>query len=298
MRTDTDIARPVEGAQTFWNYEPSQPRPRIVVARWRARRTRQAPPAWTALRPVSESGRWLMYFLYAPQGQLSTQHRFTLRRLAAEKASVMIVCACPLGHPVLEELERYCDALYWKGTDGFDFSAYAICLSELAQRAPGSDVLMFNDSTLGPFSPLTPFVEQSPWRVAGLSANALEENHLQSFALIARQVDAELLRVIAPVVSCEWSYNSSESVILLQETLLARVASPHVSVGAYWYTDGSRHQDLCLNCPEQMIDAGFPLLKRSLFGKFVGRFQSIASMQSLLHRLDHPAVMGFSPRTA
>jgi lipopolysaccharide biosynthesis protein len=294
----TEIARPVEGAQTFWNYEPSQPRPRIVVARWRARRTRQKPPAWKPLSPVSGTGRWLMYFLYAPEGQLSTQHRFTLRRLASEEASVMIVCACPPGHPVLEELERYCDALYWKGTDGFDFSAYAICLSELAQRAPGSDVLMFNDSMLGPFSALTPFVEQAPWRIAGLSANALEENHLQSFALIARQVNPELLKVIAPVISSEWSYNSSDSVILLQETLLARVASPHVSVGAYWYTDGSLHQDLCLNCPEQMIDAGFPLLKRSLFGKFVGRFQSIASMQALLHRLDHPAVMGFSPRKA
>jgi lipopolysaccharide biosynthesis protein len=292
----TELARPVEGAQTFWNYEPSQPRPRIIVARWRARRTRQKPPVWKPVVPASGTGRWLMYFLYAPQGQLSTQHRFTLQRLASEDASVMIVCACPPGHPVLDELKRHCDALYWKGTDGFDFSAYAICLNELAQRAPGSDVLMFNDSVLGPFSPLTPFVEQAPWRVAGLSANALEENHLQSFALIARQVDAELLKVIAPVISTEWCYDSSESVILLQETLLARVASPHVSVGAYWYTDGSRHLDLCLNCPEQMIDAGFPLLKRSLFGKFVGRFQSIASMQALLHRLDHPAVMGFSPR--
>lgn len=294
----TELARPVEGAQIFWNYEPSQPRPRIVVARWRARRTRQKPPVWKPLVPVSGTGRWLMYFLYAPQGQLSTQHRFTLKRLAAEDASVMIVCACPPNHPLLDELKRHCHALYWKGTDGFDFSAYAICLSELAQRAPGSDVLMFNDSMLGPFSALAPFVEQAPWRIAGLSANALEENHLQSFALIARQVDPELLRVIAPVISSEWSYNSSDSVILLQETLLARVASPHVSVGAYWYTDGSRHQDLCLNCPEQMIDAGFPLLKRSLFGKFVGRFQSIASMQALLHRLDHPAVMGFPPRKA
>ena len=89
----------------------------------------------------------------------TTQHRFTLQRLASEDASVMIVCACPPGHPVLDELKRHCDALYWKGTDGFDFSAYAICLNELAQRAPGSDVLMFNDSVLGPFCALAPFVE-------------------------------------------------------------------------------------------------------------------------------------------
>lgn len=226
--------------------------------------------------------------MYLPEGELSAQHRFTLERLAAENARLMIVCSCPPGHAVLDVLKQHCDALYWKAMEGFDFSAYAIGLAELVRHVPGSNVMLLNDSMLGPFSPLTPFIEQSPWRLAGLSASAMEENHLQSFALIVRQLDAGFLQAVAPVISTEWCYNASAPVILLQETRLARVASSHMTVGAFWYSDGSTYQDLCLNCPGQMLDAGFPLLKRSLFGKFARRFQDPAEMQALLQRLGHP----------
>lgn len=237
-----------------------------------------------------------MYFMFLPQGQLTPQHRFTLDRLADEDASLMIVCACPPDHPVLRDLDQRCDALYWKGAEGFDFSAYAIALSELARHTPGSDVMLLNDSMLGPFARLTPFIAEAPWRLSGLSASSLEENHLQSFALIARQVDEEFLHAVETVVSTDWCFSAASPVILLQETMLARVAARRMSVGAFWYTDGSQHVDLCLNCPEQLIEAGFPLVKRSLFGKFAGRFQDMVTMQRLLHRLGHPQVMGFSPR--
>lgn len=287
----TELVRPFPGAHTYWTYVPSPPRWDIVLRRWSARPTRQSAPAWKPLAPPATTGRWLMYFMYLPEGRLSPQHRFTLERLAAEDARLMIVCACPPNHPVLTDLKNQCDALYWKSVEGFDFSAYAIGLTELARHAPGSDVLVLNDSMLGPFSPLTPFIERAPWRLSGLSASALEENHLQSFALIVRQLNAEFLQAVAPVISTEWCYDTSGPVILLQETRLARVASRHISVGAFWYTDGSRYQDLCLNCPEQMLDAGFPLLKRSLFGKFANGFQDPASMQALLRRLDHPDML-------
>jgi lipopolysaccharide biosynthesis protein len=231
-----------------------------------------------------------MYFMYLPAGQISAQHRFTLERLAAEDARLLIVCACPPDHPVLEELARACDALCWKALDGYDFSAYAIGLTELARHAPGSDVLVLNDSMLGPFAPLSPFIDLASWRLTGLSASALEENHLQSFAFIVQKLDAAFLRAVAPVLSTEWSYNASGPVILLQETRLARVASHHMSVGAFWYTDGAQFLDLSLNCPEQMLEAGFPLLKRSLFGKFARNFQDPLAMQALLERLGHPGL--------
>jgi len=231
-----------------------------------------------------------MYFMFLPHGELSTQHRFTLDRLAAENAWLMIVCACPPGHPLLTELQEQCDALCWKALDGYDFSAYALGLTELVRHASGSDVMVLNDSMLGPFTPLVPFIEQAPWRLTGLTASALEENHLQSFAFIVRQLDAQFLQAVSPVLSTEWSYDTSDPVILLQETRLARVASRHMSVGAYWYTDGSHHLDLCLNCPEQMLDAGFPLIKRSLLDKFARGFQEPARMRALLLRLGHPAI--------
>lgn len=287
----TELVRPISGVHTYWTYEPSTPRWEIVLRRWRARLKRQVAPPWKLLAPPSGTGEWLLYFMFLPTGELTPQHRFTLERLANESARLMIVCACPPDHPVLAALSNQCDALCWKGTNGFDFSAYAIGLHELARHAPGSDVLVFNDSMLGPFVPLTPFIGLAPWRLSGLSASALDENHLQSFAFIVRQLNEEFMQAIAPAMSTEWCYNASGPVILLQETLLARFASQHMSVGAFWYTDGSRYQDLCLNCPEQMLDAGFPLLKRSLFGKFAQGFQEPAAMQALLRRLGHPKML-------
>ena len=287
----TELVRPFPGVQTNWTYIPSRPRWDIVMRRWPARWTRQVAPAWKMLAPPATTGQWLLYFMFLPDGQLSLQHRFTLERLAKEDARLMIVCACPPDHPVLADIKNQCEALYWKALNGFDFSAYAVGLTELARHAPGSDVLILNDSMLGPFAPLTPFIEQAPWRLSGLSASSLEENHLQSFAFIVRQLDAEFLQAVAPVISTEWCFDASDPVILLQETRLARVASHLMTVGAFWYTDGSRYQDLCLNCPEQMLDAGFPLLKRSLFGKFADRFQDPATMHALLRRIGHPEML-------
>jgi lipopolysaccharide biosynthesis protein len=284
----TDIVRPFPGAQTHWTYKPSNPRWDIVLRRWPARTSRQSAPPWKAIKAPEISGRWLLYFVYLPTGHLSQQHLFTLSRLAQEDARLMIVCACPPEHSVLQSLESQCDALYWKGIEGFDFSAYAIGLSALAQHAPGSDVMILNDSMLGPFVPLTPFIEQAQWRLTGLSASSLEENHLQSFALIVRQLDTDFLQAVSSVISTDWCYNHASPVILLQETRLARVANRQMSVGAFWYTDGSRYRDLCLNCPSLMLEAGFPLLKRSLFGKFAHNFQDPASMQALLQKLGHP----------
>lgn len=284
----TELVRPLSGAQIYWPYEPSSPRLGIVLRRWLARPTRRRAPAWKMLVPPATPGSWLLYFIYLPNGALLPQHRFTLERLAKENAQLMVVCACPSDHPVLKDLRQQCDALYWKDAGGFDFSGYAIGLSELAKRVPTSDVMVLNDSMLGPFLPLTPFIEQAPWRLTGLSASALEENHLQSFAFVVRNLNAEFLRAVEPVISTEWCYEDNGAVILLQETRLARAAGPHMTVGAYWYTDGSRYQDLCLNCPDQMLKAGFPLLKRSLFGKFSHRFQDPANMQALLRELGHP----------
>jgi lipopolysaccharide biosynthesis protein len=263
---------------------------RTAVRRLPARWSRQDPPAFEVIKPPLERGRWILYFMFLPQGRLAVQHHFTLDRLANEEARVMIVCACPPGHEVLDELKSRCDALCWKGTQGFDFSAYAIGLAQLAARVPHSDVLVMNDSMLGPFAPLSPFIDQAPWALTGFTANPQIENHLQSYAFILKDVNPQTVRQLSKAISPEWSYSEILQVILFQETRMARVAHQHMSVGAHWYTDGSLYEDLCLKCPVQLLDSGFPLLKRSLFGKFAGRFQDPAAMKWLLKRVGHPDI--------
>jgi lipopolysaccharide biosynthesis protein len=288
----TELARPFDGAQTYWSYTPSRPSLRTVMRRWVARCKRIGPPAWRLLKVPSKGSRWIMYFVFAPQGQLTAHHRYTLEQLAKEDVSLMIVCACPPSSPVLQTLDAQCDALCWKAPEGYDFSAYAVGLTVLARDCPGADVLVLNDSMLGPFAPLAPFLDQAPWRLTGLTASALsEENHLQSFAFIVRGLDETFLQALSPTISTEWSYDSAEPVILLQETQFARVAHQRgITVGSYWYTDGSQWNDLCLNRPQQLIEAGFPFIKRSLFEKFATTFQKPEDMRALLERVGHPAV--------
>lgn len=291
ISTAPSLVRPFPGVHTLWTYRPSFPHPKTMMRRVPARWCRKAFPASAVIKAPEAKGDWILYFMFLPEGSLTPAHRFTLDRLSAERANLMIVCACPEGHPVLAELRDRSDGLCWKELEGYDFSGYSVGLHALATHSSGANVFILNDSMLGPFLPLTPFIEQAPWRLTGLSANALEENHLQSFAMIVRQLDVQFLDAVAPVITTKWCYSGAMQVILQQETRLAKVASRSMSVGAYWYTDGTRYKDLTLFCPEQLVEAGFPLVKKSLFGKFKGVFQPPATMQALLDRLGHPPVL-------
>lgn len=286
----TDFVKPFPGVNLAWDYVPSRPGWSTLLGRYRHRLTRGAAPLWAARVPAVPRDRWIVYFLFLVDGNLTPSHRFSLDQLAREDAGLMVICACPPTHPVLDELSRLCDALYWKGMNGWDFSAYALALSEISLRSSGADVLLMNDSVLGPFTPLTPFIDSAPWRLTGFTGNPQEENHVQSYAFIIKSVENEIVQALKPVLSTEWSYNSAGAAILLQETRLARVANLHMSAGALFFADGSRYQDLCLNCPELLLDAGFPYLKRSLYGKFAGVFQDPKAMTELLERLGHPEI--------
>ncbi len=204
----------------------------------------------------------------------------------------MLICACPAGYPVLDELRTRCDALYWKAFLSYDFSADALGLSELARLSPGADVLIMNDSVFGPFAPLKPFIDAAPWRVTGFTANATsmtEENHFQSYVFIVKNLQMAVLEAAGTSISTAWAYDKIVSVILLQESRLARMLARHFDVGAYWCGIRRDKADLCLFLPRELIEAGFPFLKRSLLGKFATRFQNPEEMKALLESLGHPA---------
>ncbi len=284
----TELVKPFPGAQTGWSYVPSQPGWGVIFRRWRARPTRGPAPAWNTLVSAAPRQRWLVYFIYLTDGHLSAAQRFTLARLSREDAGLMVICACPENHPVLEELKPLCDALYWKAEKGWDFSAYAVALSELARLSPGADVLVMNDSVYGPFKTLVPFMDAAPWRFTGFTGNSLEENHVQSYAFVVKAIDAALMDVLAPVMSTTWAYNAADPVILHQETKLARAAAPHFGIGAFWYGDNPKKPDLCLFYPKELIAAGFPFLKRSLLGKFATKFAQPEEMEAMLVSMGHP----------
>ncbi|MDM7950751.1 hypothetical protein [Hydrogenophaga sp.] len=250
---------------------------------------RRAPaPASLTIKSPANPGRWVLYFIFLPDGQLTPAHRFSLERLAQEDLQLMLVCACPPGHPVLDELLPQCDSLVWKESSGWDFCGYAIGLAELAEHASGSDVLVMNDSVYGPFSPVAPFIDQAPWRLTGFTGNNQNENHIQSYAFIIKCIDGAFIKHLSSILTKTFRYRMQESVVLCQENPMARKVAEKYTVGSYWFTTSIEANDLCLGWPKQLLEAGFPFMKRSLVGKFANAFNSAAEMGNLLRSLGHP----------
>jgi hypothetical protein len=162
-------------------------------------------------------------------------------------------------------VREMCDALYWKGLSGYDFSAYAIAISEVANRSPTADLYVMNDSVFGPLYDIEQSLTASKWDLLGFSATSAFENHVQSYAFFLRNVTSERVKVLSKVLSIHFAFDRFQDVVNCQETRFARVASSKLSVGALWY-EGSG-QDPSLIYGPSLVAAGFPFLKRSLTGK-------------------------------
>lgn len=247
-------------------------------------------PASRAIKPVSSRSRWAVYFIYIPQGGLSDSHRFTLAKLRAlPDRGLLVVCACARPEDVPEDLAPQCDALYWKALGGYDFSAYRLALGAVAQHSPGADVFVMNDSVYGPLKDLSALIEHPPWTLTGFTASSQIENHIQSYAFVIKDVTVKRMRQLRAVFFPVVVFNRAFDVIEYQETRFAKVASRHMSVGAYWFADAGKIEDPTLVQPLTMLEAGLPFLKKSLLGKHA-RFAIAADVRAALSRHGHPDI--------
>lgn len=279
-----------------WDFKPSAPSFSTRIARARLRVAgRLAGPDSIVLRPPTQADRWNCLFLFMPDGALSDDQRLMVERLRTKRGKLLIVFAAPGRGGDLPPSIDLADAIIWKQLHGYDFSAYAIALDAVAKHSPGATAYLQNDSVLGPFGDLDRLVDESAWELTGFSASAAVENHISSYAFVIRRVTPERVADLAPILSTGWSYNSFSQVVMLQETRLARIASRTMSVGALWYmpirpAESSPFErltakrrrtsandepldiraDATLAMALDLLDKGYPFVKRSHFTKFSG----------------------------
>lgn len=280
----------ISGLSRNWTFVPSP------VPRWQHRqhiekffRHAQRKPRWHEIKPLAPRDRWAVYFMYCPDGVLSGVHEFTLSRLRDIGMPLLVVCASPSPELLPARLAGYCDALFWKDVPGYDFSAYALALSRISRVSPGADVFVMNDSVYGPFADLRELLAQSSWDLTGFTASSQVTNHIQSYAFLLKGVDRMRMAKLATVFFPFTAFSDSGVVISLQETRLARVAARSMDVGAFWFGDARDVVDPTLVRPIELLDAGFPFLKRSLLGKhrsFIERDRVLAQLE----RHGHPLV--------
>jgi lipopolysaccharide biosynthesis protein len=236
------------------------------------------------LRPLTAAPRWTCYFLYLPDGLLTDAHLYTLERLRAGTGRLLALCASPSPEQVPAALADLADALIWKGLSGYDFSAYALALRAVAEQSPGADLFIMNDSVLGPFADVEAQLAAAPWALTGFTAAATFENHIQSYAFNLRGVTDETVRALAAIMPEGRACDRYRDVVNLQETRFARVAARCMSVGALWYAEAG---DPSLAAAQQLLDDGFPFLKRSLLGRYA-HFQDEAALRTFLAARGHP----------
>lgn len=288
--THLDTTTLPAGVQRNWTFEAST-EPRRPVSFYERRQAVLAlrpSPKFQVIRSVQPHPRWFVYFVYLPDGQLQESHRFTLSRLRTDGHKLLLVCASPSPRLVPHELETACDALIWKDLSGYDFSAYKLALMAIARHAPGAQVFVMNDSVFGPLLDIGPFVQNAPWDLTGFTASSQLENHVQSYAFVMRDVTPARLRMLRSVFLPWIAFNRPFDVIEYQETRLAKVAARCMSVGAYWYADHHLVEDPTLSCPLNMLQSGFPFIKKSLLGKHA-RFADQDLIRQALTQHGHPS---------
>ena len=284
----------VEGLQTCdpltpnWTFEPSTPWRGAFVHRLKAKLLeRRSPPRRIVVRAPGPRRRWILYFMFLPDGQISPAHHFTLDRLAVLDAGLLVVCALPDPNMVPRAVLDRADAVVSKALPGYAVSACAIGLAALAEHSPGCDVFVMNDSVFGPFADLDREMDTAAWDFTGYTAYSLIENHIQSYAFVLKALDDARLRALSPVLPLNFVYDRYKDVVFQQETRLARVASRQMSVGAKWYAHHRSSSEPTFFAALSLLDAGLPFVKKSLLHRNPGTYPC-GVIAAVLEELGHP----------
>jgi len=281
----------IPGLVRHWRYRPE----RMPLSNyWRYARhfiQRRAAPTSGVLRPPTPQTHWFALFLYVPDGRLSDCQRFTLSALHHQNIPLCVVAACQNVDAIPAEVFDYADALYWKDLPGYDFSAYTVALHGIAEHSPGADVFVLNDSVFGPFTDLRPYLYEAPWDLTGMTGTFMSrQQHIQSYAFVLKSVTKARLAAMGGIFSPDYAFDTASGTISCRELWMARQAARTMSVGAYWYGGSDSEGDPSLSWAIDLVDAGFPFLKKSLLGKHA-KFQPRGVVLDRLRRLGHPVAV-------
>ena len=259
---------PISGALSALSLERHWTFVASPIPRWRRRLVVESllrrgirAPQFYCIKEIDSRPQWVLYFVYAPDGSLNDAHRFTLARLRDQNFNIFVVVSTGQVGQVPLELFRYADGIYWKALPGYDFSAYKLGLDLLVKKSEGASVLVLNDSVFGPLNDLREFINNPSWNLTGFTATGKIENHIQSYAFVIKHLTRDTMRNLQTVVFPFFACGSRDDVVNCQETRLARIAAQSMSVGAHWYM---RAGDPTQVAPFELIDAGYPFIKKSL----------------------------------
>lgn len=154
-------------------------------------------PSFTPLRmevgAQSDAGpaRISLYVHYSASGRISEMVRFQLRLLGELGFKIVFISmAVNISDDEWEAVKKLCTLVVQRKNFGLDFGAWRDIMPEVRRRWPSLEELMLaNDSVLGPIHPLAPLIETM--RAGGEGLFGVTESlqggpHLQSYMLLTR----------------------------------------------------------------------------------------------------------------
>jgi Rhamnan synthesis protein F len=131
-----------------------------------------------------------IYSHYSSTGRVSAMVQSQIAAYAAHGFEVIFVSMCAsLNEDDVGRLRKLCRAIVVRRSFGRDFGAWRdILSSDLVQRAPIRELLLVNDSVLGPIRPMEPLFEtmRTADGLWGLINSDQNGSHLQTFFLLSR----------------------------------------------------------------------------------------------------------------
>jgi hypothetical protein len=131
-----------------------------------------------------------IYVQYASTNRVSAMVKLQLRMYRSLGFEVIFVSVCrKLPREQIEELQSFCRAVIIRQNFGFDFGVWSDVLREFPHHfTNANELLLVNDSILGPIRPIEPLFEIMRRREGlwGLTNSREFTAHLQSYFLFAR----------------------------------------------------------------------------------------------------------------
>lgn len=141
--------------------------------------------------PSPDATSLALYVHYAPSGQVSEMVRCQLRALRqAGFAVVFISCAAKIPDADWRAVGQICALSIQRRNFGLDFGAWHDAVPEVRRRWPNlSELMLANDSVLGPIHPMQPVFDalrSGGEGLFGLTESLQGGPHLQSYMLLAK----------------------------------------------------------------------------------------------------------------
>lgn len=143
------------------------------------------------VRPDADATRILVYVHYSATGSVSEMVRNQLELLRqAGFATLFVSMATRIPEDDWQAIRRLCALVVHRRNFGLDFGAWRDLMPEVRRRWPDvAELMLANDSVLGPIHPLAPVINalrEGGDGLFGLTESLQGGSHLQSYMLLAR----------------------------------------------------------------------------------------------------------------